>query len=617
MPPHHHQTPTRSAFWFRLPSPGHLGRLWPRVRPHLSSLLLAFAALVGSSLIALAFPMVVGYLLDAAFVDGNRAVLDKIALFLIGLFSIQALLNYAQTYLLSATGERAVAGLRNELFSRLLDMPPGYFAERKTGELVSRLSADIGLLQGVLSHQIAEFSRQILSLVGGIAILIFLQPRLTLTTLAVVPLVVGTAMLFGRRLRRVSTGVQDKVAAASGQAEEVFSQIRTVQSFVQEPFERARYGDRMAEVVRIALRRARLRGAFFGIVTFASFGGIVIVLWQGGIMVLESQLTAGQLVSFLLYTIFIAASVGGLASFFSSYQESIGAAERVFEILEAPATIADPANPTALRTPVRAEVTYDQVSFWYQDDVRDPWALQDISLTIHPGETVALVGPSGSGKTTLANLLPRFWDPKRGRVLLDGVDIRHLRLADLRSTIGLVPQEPALFSGTVKQNISYARPDATIEEVENAAKAAHAHEFISQLPKRYATVVGERGVKLSGGQRQRIAIARAILKDPAILILDEATSSLDTESERLIEDALERLLAGRTTLIIAHRLSTVLRANRLLVLDHGRIVEQGSHQELLEAGGLYARLYQNQFREHAPDHSLQVPSDAIAQPKGA
>jgi subfamily B ATP-binding cassette protein MsbA len=526
----------------------------------------------------------------------------------------QALLNYAQTYLLSATGERAVAGLRNELFSRLLDMPPGYFAERKTGELVSRLSTDIGMLQGVLSHQIAEFSRQILSLLGGVAILIFLQPRLTLTTLAVVPVVVGTAMLFGRRLRRVSTGVQDRIAAASGQAEEAFSQIRTVQSFVQEPFERARYGDRIAEVVRTALRRARLRGAFFGIVTFASFGGIVIVLWQGGIMVLQDQLTAGQLVSFLLYTIFIAASVGGLASFFSSYQESSGAAERVFEILEAPASIADPSNPKQLRSPVRAEVTYDRVSFWYQEDVRDPWALQDISLTIHPGETVALVGPSGSGKTTLANLLPRFWDPKRGRVLLDGVDIRHLRLADLRSTIGLVPQEPALFSGTVKQNISYARPDATIEEVENAAKAAHAHEFISQLPKRYATVVGERGVKLSGGQRQRIAIARAILKDPAILVLDEATSSLDTESERLIEDALERLLVGRTTLIIAHRLSTVLRANRLLVLDHGRIVEQGTHQELLKAGGLYARLYQHQFREHAPNN---ITSAAIAQPSGA
>ena len=588
-----------------LPSPGYLTRLWPRVRPHLGSLLWAFAALVGSALIGLAFPMVVGYLLDAAFVAGDRAVLDRIAMALIGLFSVQALLNYAQTYLLSATGERAVAGLRNELFARLLEMPPGYFAERKTGELVSRLSTDIGLLQGVLSHQIAEFSRQVLSLVGGVAILIFLQPRLTLTALAVVPLVVGAAMIFGRRLRRISTGVQDRVAGATGLAEEAFSQIRTVQSFVQEPGERRRYGERIAGVVATALKRARVRAAFFGIITFTSFGGIVVVLWQGGVMVLGGQLTAGQLVSFLLYTIFIAASVGALASFISNYQESVGAAARVFEILEAPIAITDPPEPVPLPDPVRGRVTFDHVSFWYQRDERDPWALQGIDLDIQPGEVVALVGPSGAGKTTLINLLPRFWDPRRGRITLDGVDIRRLRLADLRSTLGLVAQEPALFSGTVKQNIAYAAPEASIEQVEHAARAAHAHEFITRLPKRYATVVGERGVKLSGGQRQRIAIARAILKDPAILVLDEATSSLDTESERLIEDALERLLEGRTTLIIAHRLSTVLRADRILVLDHGRIVEQGTHTELVGAGGLYARLYHHQFREEPAERAAQ------------
>ncbi len=597
----------------RLPSPTHLRRLWPRVRPHLRSLLLAFAALVGSSIIGLVFPMVVGYLLDAAFVVGDRAVLDRIALTLVGLFSLQAVLTYAQTYLLSAAGERAVAGLRVDLFSRLLEMPPGYFAERKTGELVSRLSADVGLLQGVLSHQLAQFSRQALTLVGGVTILFFLQPRLTLTAMAVVPVVVGSAMLFGRRLRRISTRVQDKIASSSGQAEEAFSQIRTVQSFVQEPAERSRYRKHIGEVVAAALRRARLRGAFFGFTTFASFSGIVVVLWQGGIMVLQGQLTAGQLVSFLLYTLLIAASVGALASFFSNYQESVGAAERVFEILEANPAIADPPEPRPLPQPLRAEVRYEGVSFWYQENAMDPWALQNINLTIGEGEVVALVGPSGSGKTTLANLLPRFWDPKRGRILLGGTDIRDMRLADLRSTIGFVPQEPALFSGSVKQNISYAKPEATIEEVEYAAKAAHAHEFIVKLPRRYATMVGERGVKLSGGQRQRIAIARAILKDPAILILDEATSSLDAENERLIEEALERLLVGRTTLIIAHRLSTVLRANRLLVLDHGRIVEEGSHDELLAAQGLYTKLYRHQFRDR-PGDKRETPAAAA---KGA
>jgi subfamily B ATP-binding cassette protein MsbA len=506
-------------------------------------------------------------------------------------------LTYAQTYWLSAAGERAVAGLRIDLFSRLLEMPPGFFAERKTGELISRLSADVSLLQGILSHQIAQFSRQALTLIGGVAILFFMQPRLTITAMAVVPVVVGSAMLFGRRLRRISTRVQDKVAGASGQAEEAFSQIRTVQSFVQEPAERSQYRKQIGEVVTAALTRARLRGTFFGFTTFASFSGIVVVLWQGGIMVLQGQLTAGQLVSFLLYTLLIAASVGALASFFSNYQESIGAAERVFEILEATPAIADPPNPKPLPKPLRAEVRYEGVSFWYQEDAMDPWALQNINLTIKQGEVVALVGPSGSGKTTLANLLPRFWDPKRGRILLDDTDIRDLRLADLRSTIGFVPQEPALFSGSVKENIAYAKPEATIEEVEHAARAAHAHEFIAKLPRRYATLVGERGVKLSGGQRQRIAIARAILKDPAILILDEATSSLDAENERLIQEGLERLLVGRTTLIIAHRLSTVLRANRLLVLDHGRIVEEGTHQELLAAQGLYARLYRHQFRD--------------------
>jgi subfamily B ATP-binding cassette protein MsbA len=293
----------------------------------------------------------------------------------------------------------------------------------------------------------------------------------------------------------------------------------------------------------------------------------------------------------------IAAAIGALASFFSSYQEAVGAAERVFELLETVSPIADPPVPKTLARPVRGEVTFDRVSFRYLSDPAAPWTLRDIALAVAPGEIVALVGPSGAGKTTLVSLLPRFWDVAEGRILLDGIDVRDLRLADLRGAIGLVPQEPALFSGTVRDNIAYARPGASREDVEAAARAAHAHEFIERLPQGYDTVVGERGVKLSGGQRQRVAIARAILKNPSVLVLDEATSSLDTESERLIEDAMERLLVGRTTLIIAHRLSTVRRADRLVVMDHGRIIEEGSHAELLARGGLYARLYQHQFRE--------------------
>lgn len=560
-------------------------------------LALATLTLVLSALLGLAFPMVVRFLLDAAFVRRDRSILDRIAIGLVLLFSIQALLNYAQTYLLSAVGERVVAGLRRDLFGRLVEMPPGFFSERRTGELTSRLTTDIGLLQGVLSHQIAEFSRQILALVGGIILLTLMQPQLTLTALGVVPLVVGSALYFGRRLRRMTTSVQDKVAEATAVAEEAFSQIRTVQSFVQEPAERQRYGERIGESVRAALIRARIRGVFFGVLTFSTFVGIVIVLWQGGLLVLEGQLTPGQLVQFLLYTITIAAAIGALASFFSSYQEAVGAAERVFEILEMVPTIADPPSPVGLPSPVRGGVVFKDVFFRYHPDPSLPWILEGVDVTCKPGEVVALVGPSGGGKTTLVSLLPRFWDVNRGRVLLDGIDVRSLRLADLRSAIGIVPQDPALFSGTVRENIAYARPGAGRADIESAARAAHAHEFIERLPQGYDTLVGERGVKLSGGQRQRVAIARAILKDPAVLILDEATSNLDTESERLIEDALGKLLVGRTTLIIAHRLSTVRRADRLVVVDRGRIVEEGTHADLLELGGLYARLYQRQFRD--------------------
>jgi ATP-binding cassette, subfamily B, bacterial MsbA len=596
----------------RLPRPGRLVRLWPRVRQYRGMLALATLTLVLSALIGLAFPMVVRYLLDAAFIDKSRAVLDRIAVGLVVLFTIQALLNYAQTYLLSAVGERVVAGLRQELFGRLLMMPPGFFAERRTGELTSRLTTDIGLLQGVLSHQIAEFSRQMLALVGGIILLTLMQPRLTLTALAVVPLVVGSALFFGRRLRRMTTSVQDKVADATASAEEAFSQIRTVQSFVQEPAERRRYAERIGESVRAALVRAQIRGVFFGVLTFSTFVGIVIVLWQGGLLVLEGQLTPGELVQFLLYTITIAAAIGALASFFSSYQEAVGAAQRVFEILETEPGIKDPPAPVALPSPARGRVLFDKVSFRYSLDTSAAWTLQDIDLSCSPGEVIALVGPSGAGKTTLVSLLPRFWDPDRGRILVDGVDIRSLRLAELRSAIAIVPQDPALFSGTIRENIAYARLGASMQDVEAAARAAHAHEFVERLPDRYETVVGERGIKLSGGQRQRVAIARAILKDPVILILDEATSSLDTESERFIEDAMGKLLVGRTTLIIAHRLSTVRRADRLIVMDRGRVVEDGTHGELLELSGLYARLYQRQFRDEDTVEQDAQPSIPIS-----
>ncbi len=579
----------------RLPAPGRLVRLWPRVRPYRVPLTVATLALIFSSIIGLAFPWVVKGLLDAAFLRHDRALLNRIALALVGLFSVQAVLNYVQTYLLGATGERAVAGLRQETFDRLLELPPGFFAERRTGELTSRLTTDIGMLQSVLSHQIAEFSRQVLALVGSIAVLTYLQPRLMLTAVGAAPVVVLAAFIAGRRLRRITQGVQDRVAEATAVAEEAFSQIRTVQSFVQEPAERRRYGSRLAAGVAAAVSRARVRGVFFGVLTFSIFGAIVVVLWQGGEQVLDGNLTPGALFMVLLYFVSIAAAVGALASVFSGYQEAVGAAGRIFDILDTPNPIADPVSPKPLTRPVRGDVRLEHVSFRYPG--AEGWTLADIDLHCAPGETVALVGPSGAGKTTLVSLIPRFWDVNDGRVTLDGVDVRELKLSELRHAIGVVPQEPALFSGTIRENIAYARPEASDADIEAAARAAHAHEFVERLPVGYDTLVGERGIKLSGGQRQRVAIARAILKDPAVLVLDEATSNLDTESERLIEDALTRLLVGRTTLIIAHRLSTVRRADRLLVMDRGRIVEEGNHAALLALGGLYARLYQRQFRD--------------------
>ena len=581
----------------RLASPTALKRLLPLIRPYRWQLLVASLCLMVSTALGLSLPKVMGWLLDTAFAQGGRETLDRTAIALLGLVLAQAVLNYAQAYLLAATGERAVAGLRRDLFSRLLEQPPGFFADRRTGELTSRLTTDVGQLQGTISHQIAEFSRQVLSLIGAVALLFLTQPRLTLTALAVVPVAVGTAIVLGRRLRKMSTGVQDRVAESTAVAEEAFSQIRTVQSFVQEDAERTRFGDRVRAVVDAAVLRARVRGVFFGALTFAVYAAAVVVLWQGGILVMQGQLTAGRLFTFLIYTMLIAGSVGSLATFFGNYQESVGAAERVFQLLERPSPITDPPDPVPLPAPVEGRIAYEGVSFRYGPDPASPWVLDDVTLRLAPGEIVALVGPSGAGKTTLASLLPRFWDVTQGQILVDGRDIRSVRLADLRRVIGLVPQEPALFSGTIRENIAYARPEAGQAEIAAAARAAHAAEFIDRLPLGYETVVGERGVKLSGGQRQRIAIARAILKDPRILILDEATSSLDTESERLIEDALEKLLVGRTTLIIAHRLSTVRRADRLVVLNHGRIVEMGRHAELLALGGLYARLYQQQFRE--------------------
>ena len=559
----------------------------------------AFVCLLASASIALAFPQIVRHLLDAAFIEADAGLLNKIAVGLLVLFAIQAALNFVQVYFLTSTSELVIAQLREDLFAHLVRLSPGFFTERRTGELTSRLSSDTTVLQTVLSYNLSEFARQTLFLIGGIILLTITDSRLTATTLAVVPLVVGAAVVFGRALRKASTGVQDRIAEATGTADEAFSQIRTVQSYTAEAEEVRRYGSHLHQVIVAAIRRALIRGTFFGILTFCGFGGVVAVLWQGGRQVLSGSLTAGALVSFLLYALYVAGAVGSLASLFGAYQEAVGAARRVFDLLETVSSVKDPARPLKLPRPLRGEIVVDNVTFNYSPAL--PEVLQGVSLRIGAGEVVALVGPSGAGKTTVASLLPRFWDVTSGRITFDGIDIRDLSLAQLRGAIGIVPQEPTLFSGTIRENIAYAAIDAdgsrpSEESILAAAKAAHAVEFIERLPDGFDTKVGERGVKLSGGQRQRIAIARVFLKNPALVILDEATSSLDTESERLVEEAMEDLLRQRSTLIIAHRLSTVLRADRLVVIDRGLIVEEGRHEDLLASEGVYSRLYRGQFR---------------------
>lgn len=572
-----------------------LRRLAPRVRPFRLSLYVATVLLLFSTAVGLAFPLLVRELLDAAFLEGDGALLDRIALGLLALFLVQAVVNFTQSYLTASVSERVVADLRKDVFAALIRQAPGFFDSRRVGELTSRLSSDVGLLQNVLRFAVPELARQGLFLIGAMILVTITHARLTLVTLTVIPLAIVIAWLFGRRVRRMSTDIQDRLAAAVARAEQVFTQIRTVQVFTRESFEARAFGEEIDATRDEGLKRAVARASLTGAVTFVAFGAIVMVLWEGGRLVLAGELTPGTLVAFLLYAVTISGAITSLAGFWGNLQEAAGAAKRIFELIDHPVTVRSPADPTPLPRPVTGELRYEGVTFRYGEDL--PLVLKGIDMELHEGETVALVGSSGSGKTTLAGLLPRFFDVEAGRVTLDGIDVRDLQLSELRGAIGQVPQEPMLFAGTIRENLMYGDPEATEEEMLAAARAAHAHEFIEDFPDGYDQLVGERGVTLSGGQRQRIAIARVMLERPKVLILDEASSSLDAESEALVQDALDRVMAERTTLVIAHRLSTVIRADRILVLDQGVIEDQGTHRELLERSPVYQRLYRRQFED--------------------
>ena len=576
---------------------GFLRRLGPRVGPYRTPLVLAGVLMLCSVGIGLAFPLVVRELLDAAFLAEDPAVLNRIAIGLFLLFAVLAVINFSQSYLTASVSEKVVADLRRDIFGALVYQPPGFFANRRVGELSSRLASDSGLIQGVLRFGVPEIIRQVTFLIGALVLVTITNPRLTLVTLTAIPFAALVGWFFGRRVRRLSTNIQDRLADAVARAEQVFTQIRTVQSFTRESYENEAYVGAVNRARDEGLRRAMARASLTGAVTFAAFGAIVGVLWVGGRLVLDGALSPGTLVAFLLYAVTISGAITSLAGFWANLQEAAGAARRIFEILDHPVAIESPTAPRRLPTPVRGVVRYEGVTFRYEPHL--PRVLDGIDLVLDEGVTVALVGISGSGKSTLASLIPRFFDVEEGSVTVDGIDVREMALDDLRTRIGIVPQEPMLFGGTVRENLLYGNLEASQAEIEEVALAAHAADFIETFPDGYDQVVGERGVTLSAGQRQRIAIARVMLEQPKLLILDEASSSLDSESEELIQDALERLMGGRTTLVIAHRLSTVIRSDRILVLDESRIVDEGSHRDLLERSEVYDRLYRRQTLEPA------------------
>lgn len=576
-------------------SPRDLLRLLAYAKPYRVRLAIALLSLLIAGVLGLAVIQVVKMLIDAAFVNHDSQRLNQLVLVLVTMFAAQAGFSFLRTYLLSYTGERIVADVRTQLYNHLTGLPVAFFASRRVGELTSRMASDVSVVQTTTTGSVTELLRLSIMLIGSVTIIFVTNMRLSLVMLAIVPVVILSAHLYGRYVRKLSTKVQDRLAEANSVLEETLSAIRIVQSFVREPYERARYRDRIYDSLNLAVKRAIASGGFIAFIILVVYSGIAIVLWFGSRMVVAGRMTPGDLIAFVLYTFFVGGAVGGMSELYGQFNQAIGATRRVFELLDTEPDIKDPENPNRQEN-VQGHVQLIDVHFTYPDERALP-VLKGVTVEAKPGEIIALVGPSGAGKSTLVALIPRFYDVSSGAITVDGHDIRSVSLADLRSAIGMVPQETTLFGGPVRENIAYGKLGATDDQIEAVARAAHAHEFIVEFPDGYDTVVGERGVKLSGGQRQRIAIARALLKNPAILILDEATSSLDSESERLVQDALETLMQGRTTFVIAHRLSTVRRADRIIVLEGGRLVEEGTHDELMTGGGLYKRLYEIQFRE--------------------
>ncbi|UCG72591.1 MAG: ATP-binding cassette domain-containing protein [Chromatiales bacterium] len=580
-----------------------LRSLWPFIRPYSATLWLALGALLVASGAFLAVPVAVRYVIDYGFTAADAEAIDRYFLYFFGVALLLGLFAAARAYLVNWLGERVVADIRDAVYRHVIRQDPAFFEVTKTGEVLSRLTADTTLIQSISGVGLSIILRSLIQFFGALILLAVTNLKLMGLIVVLLPVVLVPIIAIGRWVRRLSRASQDRIADASGMAGETLNAAQTVQAFTAEEAESRRFGDSVELSFVTAIRRARARALFSTVSTTSLFGALIVVLWVGARSVLSGELTGGELGQFVLYAMFVAMSAAMLSEVWGELQRAAGAMERILELLDTEPDIRAPEAPVALPPVREGSIRFDSVSFHYPSRP-ETQALDDVSFEVAPGEKVALVGPSGAGKSTAFQLLMRFYNLQSGRILVDGVDIAQADPQVVRERIGIVPQETVIFGATARENIRFGRPDATDAEIEAAAKAAAAHEFITEMPEGYDTFLGERGTRLSGGQKQRIAIARAILRDPPILLLDEATSSLDAQSERLVQEALEYLEKDRTTLVIAHRLATVLKADRILVMDQGRIVAAGRHEELVRKDPLYARLAELQFGEAEPQGAL-------------